>query len=144
MGTSDTPPRTPYVLDNQIGFVLRRVSQRHLGIFSEAIPDLTTTQFAALAKLAEHGPLSQNHLGRETAMDAATIKGVVDRLRKQDLIETTADPADRRRLTVALTAKGRRLFENSAQPALAVSAKTLAPLESADRARLMEFLLKLI
>jgi cobyrinic acid a,c-diamide synthase len=67
----------PYVLDDQIGFVLRRVTQRHLAIFSDAIPEVTTTQFAALAKLAELGPLSQNHLGRVTAMDAATIKGVV-------------------------------------------------------------------
>ena len=77
-------------------------------------------------------------------MDAATIKGVVDRLRKQGLIETTADPGDRRRLTVALTVKGRQLFEKSALPALAVSARTLAPLDPADRALLMEFLLKLI
>ena len=44
------------------------------------IPEVTTTQFAALAKLAEQGPLSQNQLGRATAMDAATIKGVVGRL----------------------------------------------------------------
>lgn len=140
MGSQDTS----YILDDQIGFVLRRVSQRHLAIFAEAIPDLTTTQFATLAKLAEHGPLSQNHLGRVTAMDAATIKGVVDRLRRVGLIATTADPDDRRRLTVALTAEGRQLFENSVEPALAVSARTLTPLAPEDRARLMEFLLKLI
>lgn len=137
-------PDPAYILDDQIGFVLRRVSQRHLAIFAEAIPDLTTTQFATLAKLAEHGPLSQNHLGRVTAMDGATIKGVVDRLRHAGLIVTTADALDRRRLTVALTAEGRQLFDRSVEPALAVSARTLAPLAPEDRARLMDFLLKLI
>ena len=141
---SMAPADKPYVLDDQIGFVLRRVTQRHLAIFSEAIPDLTTTQFATLAKLAELGPLSQNHLGRVTAMDAATIKGVVDRLRHQGLVETTADPDDRRRLTVAMTPAGQQLFARAVEPAFAVSSATLAPIAAEDRARLMEFLLKLI
>ncbi len=92
-----------YRLDDQIGYILRRVTQRHLALFAAAIPEVTTTQFAVLARLAEIGPVSQNHLGRETAMDAATIKGVVDRLAKLGLVATTADPADRRRLTVSLT-----------------------------------------
>jgi DNA-binding MarR family transcriptional regulator len=78
--------------------------------FAAAIPEVTTTQFAVLARLAEIGPVSQNHLGRATAMDAATIKGVVDRLAKLGLVTTTADPADRRRLTVSLTAAGTDLF----------------------------------
>ncbi len=134
----------PYILDDQIGFVLRRVTQRHLAIFSEAIPDLTTTQFATLAKLAELGPLSQNHLGRVTAMDAATIKGVVDRLRRQGLVETTADPDDRRRLTVAMTDAGQRLYHRSVEPALAVSTQSVAPLSPEDRVRLMEILRKLV
>ena len=37
--------------------------------------DVTPTQFAALAKLDDAGPVSQNELGRLTAMDPATIWG---------------------------------------------------------------------
>jgi len=133
----------PYVLDDQIGFVLRRVSQRHLALFSEAIPGLTTTQFATLAKLSEQGPLSQNHLGRVTAMDAATIKGVVDRLRKQGLVETTSNLEDKRRLTVQLTAKGTQLFEETWATALQVSDRTVAPLTDEERRQLTRILLKL-
>src|ERR1700722_10722267 len=71
----------PYVLDEQVGFALRQAQQRHTTIFAaKMIEDLTPTQWAALAKLREVGDCSQNHLGRLTAMDAATIKGVVDRL----------------------------------------------------------------
>lgn len=116
-----------YRLDDQIGYILRRVTQRHLSIFAAAIPEVTTTQFAVLARLSEIGPVSQNHLGRATAMDAATIKGVVDRLAKLDLVTTTADPADRRRLTVSLTDAGTRLFTSRIATALAVSSNTVAP-----------------
>lgn len=134
----------PYVLDDQIGFVLRRVTQRHLAIFSGLIPEVTTTQLAALAKLAELGPLSQNHLGRETAMDAATIKGVVDRLRRIGLIETTDDPGDRRRLTVALTDAGRALIAVALPKAHEISARTLGPLTPEDQATLLALLARLI
>jgi DNA-binding MarR family transcriptional regulator len=129
-----------YRLDDQIGYVLRRVTQRHLAIFAAAIPEVTTTQFAVLARLMETGPLSQNHLGRATAMDAATVKGVVDRLAKLGLVQTTADPTDRRRLTVALTPAGEALFLDRFETALQVTADTLSPL-TADEAALLRSLL---
>lgn len=129
-----------YRLDDQIGYILRRVTQRHLALFAAAIPEVTTTQFAVLARLSEIGPVSQNHLGRATAMDAATIKGVVDRLAKLDLVATTADPADRRRLTVSLTEAGQHLFTHRVATALAVSAETVSPL-SPDEARQLKALL---
>lgn len=129
-----------YVLDDQIGYLLRRVTQRHLAIFAKMIPEVTTTQFAVLARLAELGPQSQNALGRETAMDAATIKGVVDRLVRQGLVATAPDLADRRRITVALSPEGRALFKQLAPQALAVTTETLAPL-SADEAAVLERLL---
>ena len=135
------PPK--YVLDDQIGYVLRRVSQRHLALFSEAIPEVTTTQFAVLARLAEKGPQSQNHLGRETAMDAATIKGVVDRLVRQGLVETTADPEDRRRLIVALSEAGTRLFSDRIPTALSISARTLEPLTKEEQRQFLDLLARL-
>src|SRR3972149_3089327 len=65
-----------YVLDEQVGFLMRVAMQRHTAIFmSRMIEALTQTQFAALAKLYEVGPCSQNHLGRLIYLDAATIKG---------------------------------------------------------------------
>jgi DNA-binding MarR family transcriptional regulator len=133
----------PYRLDDQIGYVLRRVTQRHLAVFAAAIPEVTTTQFAVLARLAETGPLSQNQLGRAVAMDAATIKGVVDRLTRLALVATTADPDDRRRLTVALTTEGAGLYRKRVETALQVSRDTLAPLSSAEQSALMALLSRL-
>jgi DNA-binding MarR family transcriptional regulator len=136
----DTPP---YVLDDQIGYLLRRVTQRHLVIFNEAIPEVTTTQFAVIARLVQLGPLSQNLLGRETAMDAATIKGVVDRLARQGLVATTPDPDDKRRLTVTLTQAGADLYAATVATALEISDKTLSPLSAPERASLIDLLSKL-
>jgi DNA-binding MarR family transcriptional regulator len=132
-----------YVLDDQIGYVLRRVTQRHLALFSEAIPEVTTTQFAVLTRLAQMGPQSQNALGRETAMDGATIKGVVDRLVRQGLAATTPDAEDRRRLTIALTAVGHDLVAKLIPAALQVSANTLSPLSKDEQRHLLALLVRL-
>ena len=133
-----------YVLDNQIGFILRQVSQRHSLIFAELIGDeLTPTQWAALAKLHEIGPTSQNLLGRLTAMDAATIKGVVLRLLKRKLVETRSDPGDARRLVVHLTPAGKALVAKLVGNALNISEVTLAPLDHGERETLAALLSKL-
>ncbi|SDW68299.1 DNA-binding transcriptional regulator, MarR family [Albimonas donghaensis] len=132
-----------YRLDAQIGHLLRRANQRHLSIFSDRIPDLTPRQFAALAKLHEDGPVSQNQLGRATAMDAATIKGVIDRLAKRDLVSTAASPDDRRRLIVSLTEAGAALFAALAEDAVAATHATLAPLDPDDRAQLLRLLVRI-
>lgn len=132
-----------YRLDEQIGFVLRRVTQRHLALFAAAIPEVTTTQFAVLARLSETGPMSQNQLGRAAAMDGATIKGVVDRLTRLGLVATAADPDDRRRLTVTLTDAGAALFVARAETALAISAATISPLDPEETRHLMALLARL-
>ncbi len=140
------PPNTAtafYRLDEQIGFLLRKANQRHLTIFAEAIPEVTPRQFAALARLLEMGPLSQNRLGRETAMDAATIKGVIGRLQARDLVTTEPDPADRRRLTVDLTASGRGFIEACLTRGRAVTEKTLEPLSSSEARQLLALIEKL-
>ena len=141
---SARPSKPGYILDEQIGFILRQVSQRHAVIFARDIGiDLTPTQWAALAKLQETGPCSQNQLGRLTAMDVATIKGVIDRLTARGLTETSSDPEDGRRLLVSLTKAGQQLAEKAAPNALAISRETLAPLEPKEREVLMELLNRL-
>src|SRR6201991_880115 len=138
------PAKPTYVLDEQIGFILRQVSQRHAAIFARDIGiDLTPTQWAALAKLQETGPCSQNLLGRLTAMDVATIKGVIDRLTARGLTETSPDPEDGRRLLVSLTRAGQQMAEKAAPNALAISKETFPPLDARERETLFELLGKL-
>lgn len=138
------PSRPAYILDEQIGFILRQVWQRHATIFARDIGiNLTSAQWAAVSKLAETGPCSQNQLGRLTAMDVATIKGVIDRLTARGLTETSPDPEDGRRLLVSLTRAGQQLAEKAAPNALAISRETLAPLDARERELLVELLNRL-
>lgn len=137
------PEPGAYRLQDQVGFVLRKANQRHLAIFSAHIGDLTTPQFAALAKLSEVGETSQNQLGALVAMDAATIKGVIDRLKARGLVELGAHSEDRRRLMVSLTALGRETVQRLVPVARMVTEETLAPLTSREAATLMRLLAKL-
>ena len=138
------PEDDAYRLDAQVGFMLRQAYQRHATIFSARFGDtFTPTQWAALAKLAEIGPSSQNHLGRLTAMDVATIKGVVARLRERGFVTTGADREDRRRVVVALTEAGQDAYARQAEAARQVSEETLSSLKARDRETLMRLLAEL-
>ena len=100
-------------------------------------------QFAALARLAEAGAQSQNALGRQTAMDAATIKGVIDRLGRRGLVTTAPDAQDRRRTTVALSDRGAQLVAGLLETARRVSDETLTPLDAQERETFLALLKKL-
>jgi len=133
-----------YVLDDQVGFLMRIAMQRHTSIFtSRMLEGLTQTQFAALAKLYEVGPCSQNHLGRLIYLDAATIKGVVDRLHLRGLLPALSDPKDRRRRAVALTDRGRSSTEAAMQVAAGITAATLTPLTAEEQRMVVKLLRKL-
>jgi DNA-binding MarR family transcriptional regulator len=133
-----------YILDDQIGFILRQVAQRHAAIFAAGVAaEVTSTQWAALAKLFEAGPLSQNLLGRLTVMDAATIKGVIDRLTKRGLTDTRPAPDDGRRRLVTLTEAGRALVQRLESKAFEITEETLAPLDAEERRALKALLLRL-
>jgi DNA-binding MarR family transcriptional regulator len=135
---------TAYLLEEQVGFLLRIAMQRHSNIFtSEIAGSLTAPQFSALVKLMQAGPLSQNHLGRLIYLDVATIKGVVERLRARGLVTSKDDPRDGRRHTIALTAAGRRLVESAIPAAAKITQKTLDPLSEKEQETLVRLLKKL-
>src|SRR5256885_14705179 len=86
---------------------------------------------------------SDLQLGRLTAMDVATTRGVIDRLTARGLTETSPDPEDGRRLLVSLTRAGQQMAEKAAPNALAISRETLAPLDAKEREMLVALLSKL-
>lgn len=134
---------TDYRLDEQVGFVLRKASQRHIAIFARSISDLTPPQFAALAKLHEVGATSQNQLGVLIATDAATIKGVIDRLNARNLVTLAKDDGDKRRLVVSLTPEGRETVENLIPLAHEITRETLSPLTARETETLLRLLAKM-
>ncbi len=133
-----------YVLDEQVGFLMRIATQRHTSIFTaNMIEGLTQTQFAALAKLYEVGPSSQNHLGRLIYLDAATIKGVVDRLSARGFVTALSDPTDRRRRAVTLTEQGRAATEAALKVAASITETTWGPRTATQQRTLAALLTKI-
>jgi DNA-binding MarR family transcriptional regulator len=133
-----------YRLDDQAGFLMRIAMQRHTAIFmSRMIEGLTQPQFAALAKLLEVGPSSQNQLGRLIHLDGATIKGVIDRLIARRFVVTEKDPGDKRRRAIALSESGRRVAEAAVAVAGRITAATLEPLTAEEQRVVVRLLRKL-
>ena len=133
-----------YVLGEQIGFLLRKANQRHTEIFSKVMPeDMTPTRFAAMVKLYEFGHVSQNELGRMTAMDVATIKGVVDRLKTRNLVQSTKDSDDARRQLVSLTPRGEELIQGFIPLATDITAQTTDALTAKEAKTLQTLLMKI-
>ncbi|QFR34542.1 MarR family winged helix-turn-helix transcriptional regulator [Ancylobacter sp. TS-1] len=133
-----------YRLSEQVGFLMRVANQRHTALFAaRMIEGLTPPQFATLAKLREVGPCSQNRLGRLVYLDAATIKGVVDRLRARGFVLTADDPLDRRRRAVGLSERGRSVADAATLVAQAITEATLAPLTEEERIQVVHLLRKL-
>lgn len=147
-GNVDTSPddsSQEYVLDEQVGFLLRKAYQRHQTIFTEhMIGGLTATQFSMLFRLVQvTGPISQNALGRLVAMDAATTKGVVSRLVAQGLVTTERDTEDKRRYMLKSTAKGRALIEEALPVVIGITNATLGPLTQRESETFLRLLAKL-
>jgi MarR family transcriptional regulator, lower aerobic nicotinate degradation pathway regulator len=134
-----------YVLDNQVGFMLRVAAQFHTAIFTARMIDgLTQTQFATVAKLHEVGVCSQSDLGRTLVLDSATVNGVTDRLYARGFINIVADPNDRRRQWISLSKKGVQTIEKAQAVAFEISQETTAALTEAEHARLIHLLRKMI
>ena len=104
---------------------------------------ITPTQFAALAKLHDAGRVSQIELGRLTAMDPATIWGVVNRLGKQGYVAQSPAPNDGRLVMVELTDAGRKATLRMKAVAAEVSCETLRPFTDEEAKQLLALLSRL-
>jgi DNA-binding MarR family transcriptional regulator len=144
VGRSGKAPGKPYVLDDQVGYLLRRAWQRNTVIFSRSMVEgLTPTQFAVMYRLTTVASVSQNQLGRSVALDGATTKGVVDRLLARGFVLIEPDETDRRRHLVSLTDEGRAVFQAAAVAAAAITAETMAPLTAGEQRTLVRLLAKI-
>jgi DNA-binding MarR family transcriptional regulator len=131
-----------YRLEAQIGYVLRRAHQKATSVFNAVMSEfrVTPTQFAALAKLDDAGRVSQNELGRLTAMDPATVWGVINRLMKHGYVSQSPDPDDGRLVMLELTDAGRKATLSMKAVAAEVSRETLRPFTDEEAEQLLALL----
>ena len=73
--------------------------------------DVTLPQYRALVVLAGRGPQRPADLADALGSHPSTVTRLCDRLVAKHLVDRETSPASRREVSVALTAKGRRLVE---------------------------------
>lgn len=124
--------------------VIRRAHQRATMRFQEVIGEknLTPTQMAALATIMKHGQISQNRLGRLTAMDPSTISIVVRKLLKHGLVVRSSSANDQRLSIIRLTDKGVRYTLPLLTQSVEVGRLVLSPLTPREQRTFMRLLHK--
>jgi DNA-binding MarR family transcriptional regulator len=127
-----------------IGFLIRKFYQKNQALWQVLCPDpqMTSVQSATLSAVQRLGPCSLTELGRAAAMDPATTRGVVERLRQRGMIALLDDPGDKRKVIVRLEPPGVRFLADIEPVMPRITDATLTPLNIAERLALEFLLLK--
>lgn len=89
------------------------------------------------------GPLSATELGTRTSLDPDKITRAVDVLVQRSYVIRKDDEADRRRVVLTLSAKGRRVYDKIEMAAGAMEAEFLSVLTAEENRALLAALIKL-
>lgn len=98
----------PDPLSKFTGSLVRRAQQRHLAVWqSEVSAEITSVQYAALEILQGTPGVNQRQLGDELDVDRSTIADLVARMVRNEMIERSDDPDDKRSYVLFLTLAGK-------------------------------------
>lgn len=97
---------------------------------------LTALQYTALTVLERHPDLTAAHLARHSFVTSQSMADMVTALLDRGLIERHRDPADRRRLVIALTPAGQQLLDDLRPQVAALEAQVLSLLSTSEAASL--------
>jgi DNA-binding MarR family transcriptional regulator len=95
---------------------------------------LSAPEWRTLAVLGRYGAMSAQEVAEHTAMDKVRVSRSVRRLVARRRITRRADPLDRRRAILDLTAEGRTVYSEIVPLVLAVEADLMADLSEPERA----------
>jgi DNA-binding MarR family transcriptional regulator len=127
------------------GHLIRRAQQRHQARWAQLVgPEITSVQFAVLAKLAADPGYDQNTLAGALSIDTSTLAEVCLRLASRGLIERRRTAHDARRYHLYLTDLGRAMLEHHIPAVDAVGEALLEPLSDDERDTLMGLLRRVI
>src|SRR5581483_8150426 len=101
-------PGTRALLE-QLGHLLRELTRRTGG--ADDGPPMTASQRIALVELGLGGPLRLQELASRMGASTPTASRAVDLRESLGLARRTPDPADRRALSIEVTAEGRTLLD---------------------------------
>ncbi|HEX8140984.1 MAG TPA: MarR family transcriptional regulator [Pyrinomonadaceae bacterium] len=105
--------------------------------------DLTLLQ-AQVLRLLRRGPVLTGQLAVELGISAPAITQLTDRLMRKQLIERRASAADRRAISIALTAKGKRLVDQFRQRRRDIFNEALKSLDEPEQSQVASAMEKIV
>lgn len=138
-------PGTAWPLPERPGFLMRRLHQIHVSLFSERCGAFRVTplQYSLLSLLAERGEADQTTLANAVALDRTTTTGALKRLEARGFVERSASPTDRRSQRCRPTFAGRALLQRMEEAARQAHDATLEPLSAEEQATLIRLMKKI-
>ena len=97
---------------------------------------ISAAQLFVLGQLSAAPVESLSELADRTLTDRSSVADVVDRLAARGLVQRAQSALDRRRMTIALTAPGRRLLNEAPPPPTGLLIEGVAQLSDAELAGL--------
>jgi DNA-binding MarR family transcriptional regulator len=127
---------------SRLGFLVRRAHQISVSIFNEecAAFEITPPQYGVLTLISRVPGIDQISVSRLFGFDRSTTALIVSNLVKRDLVSRAADPADRRRYSLQLTAAGNSTLAKVASSAKAAQDHLAAPFSTEELETLLSLL----
>jgi DNA-binding MarR family transcriptional regulator len=117
---------------------LRKTFARHMAPF-----DLRITEFSILMLVVANPRVNQRQLGQALDISAPNMAVTLDRMVERGWVERVRSTEDRRAQQIHLTATGRSLVQRTEKIATTMEDGALRQLSPAERALLIELLLKI-
>lgn len=116
---------------------LKKVFARHLGPL-----ELKAVEFSILVLVEANGDVNQKQLGDALEVSAPNMAVTLDRMVERGWVERVRSTQDRRSMLIRLTGPGRELVAKAEKIARTMENPALRMLSPAERALLIEMLLK--
>lgn len=149
-GRTDPPPHPgadtldQSRLTHLVGYAASRAAITMKRVFARNFEplDLKVVEFSILMLVAANPQVNQKQLGEALDISAPNMAVTLDRLVERGWVERVRSTKDRRAMHIHLTASGADLVERAGKIAATMEAPALRALSAAERALLIELLMK--
>jgi DNA-binding MarR family transcriptional regulator len=131
-------------LTHLVGYAASRASVELKKSFAEHLGplELKAVEFSILVLVASNEEVNQKRLGMALDVSAPNMAVTLDRMVERGWVERVRSSKDRRAMIVHLTKPGRELVQRAERIATTMEDQALQMLSRAERALLIELLLK--
>lgn len=135
---------TPVGLCRLIGMTHGEIARGLEQALLAAGSDLNFTQYLALKRLGEHGPMTPGELARTLNYNPGSLTRLLDKLQEAGYLQRAPHPSDRRSLQLELTAAARKKHARIIACAETAAEKAFSGFTEAERSELRDLLTRLL